>query len=222
MGNNMQIQSDSIGLITDKRLKIEAELVLDCLDQEILIISKDFEILFANATFLEKTGRSKEEVLGKFCYAMTHNRTSKCEPPRDPCPIEKLTQTSQTAVEVHTHLDKEGKEFLVNVVASPIVQKGKHIGYLHLAMPVKSKVLQKSDMETALKRSQYILEVIDLYQKQMTELKRKAEEIRKTKEQLENKIVELERYNTLTTGRELKMLELKKRIRELEAMPASQ
>lgn len=153
---------------------------------------------------------------------MTHNRTSKCEPPRDPCPIEKLTQTSQTAVEVHTHLDKEGKEFLVNVVASPIVQKGKHIGYLHLAMPVKSKVLQKSDMETALKRSQYILEVIDLYQKQMTELKRKAEEIIKTKEQLENKIVELERYNTLTTGRELKMLELKKRIRELEAMPASQ
>jgi len=222
MNTNAQIQNGSVGLGADKRLKIEAELVLDCLDQEILAISKDFEILFANAMFLQKTGRSKEEVVGKFCYEMTHNRTSQCEPPKDPCPIAKLAQTNQIAIEVHTHLNKEGQEFFVNVVAAPITQKGSCVGYLHLAMPVKDKILQKSGMETALRRAQDILNVANLYQKQMTEIKENAEEIRKTKEQLEKKIAELEKFNIFTTDRELKMIELKKRIRELESKFTSQ
>jgi len=53
-------------------------------------------------------------------------------------------------------------------------------------------------------------------------LPEKWAEVAEQKKDYWHKIVELERYNTLTTGRELKMLELKKRIRELEAMPASQ
>ena len=222
MSTNTQIQSDSVGLGADKRLKIEAELVLDCLDQEILVISKDFEILFANAMFLQKVGRDKEEVLGKFCYKITHNRTSQCELPEDPCPIAKLAQTNQIAIEVHTHLDKEGQEFFVNVVAAPIMQGESCIGYLHLAMPVEDKALQKSGMDTALRRARDILNVANLYQKQMTELKENAEEIKKTKEQLEKKIAELEKFNIFTTDRELKMIELKKRIRELESRAAPQ
>ena len=222
MNTNTQIQNDSVGLGFGKRLKIEAELVLDCLDQEILVISEDFEILFANDMFLQKIGRSKKEVSGKFCYEITHNRTSKCEPPEDPCPVAKLAQTNQMAIEVHTHLDKEGQEFFVNVVAAPVMQEGKCIGYLQLAMPVKDKTLQKLDMKTALRRARDILKVIDLYQKQMTAIKRNVEEIKKTKEQLEKKIAELEKFNTFTVGRELKMIELKKRIRELESKSSSQ
>jgi PAS domain-containing protein len=222
MNTSAQIQNASVGLDADKKLKIEAELILDCLDQEILVISKDFEILFANAMFLQKIGRSKEEVAGKFCYEVTHNRTSKCEPPADPCPLSKLVETNQPIIEVHTHLDKDKKEFFVNVVAASIMQNDVCLGYLHLAMPVKDKALQKSDIETALGRARDILSVIDLYQKQMTEIKRNSEEIQKTKEQLEKKIEELEKFNQLTVDREIKMIELKKRIRELESGSASQ
>jgi transcriptional regulator with GAF, ATPase, and Fis domain len=221
METNTQIQGASIGLDNDNHLKIEAELVLDCLDQDILILSKDLRIIFANAMFLQKIGLSKEAVIGKFCYEVTHNRTSKCEPPNDPCPISKLDATSQPAIEVHTHSDKDKKEFFVNVVAASIMQDDTCIGYLHLAMPVKNKNLQQSDIETALRRAQDILNVIELYQKQMTEIKRNSNEIQKTKGELEKKIEELEKFNNLTVGRELKMIELKRRIEELEATHAS-
>jgi hypothetical protein len=222
MNTNKQIQNASIGLGDDNHLKIEAELVLDCLDQDILILSKDLRIVFANAMFLQKVGRSREDVMGKFCYEVTHNRTSQCEPPHDPCPISKLDETSQPAFEVHTHLDKDKKEFFVNVVAASIMQDDACIGYLHIAMPVKDKTLQQSDIETALRRTQDILNVIELYQKQMTDIKRNSEEIQKTKRELEKKIEELEKFNEFTTSRELKMIELKRRIRELEDTHASQ
>lgn len=217
MNANKRIQNDSVGVGANKHLKLEAELVLDCLDQEILVISKDFEVLYANSTFLQKIGRSKEEVTGKFCYEITHNRSSICEPPKDPCPISKLIETNQPTIEVHTHLDKNNKEFFVNVVAAPIMQDDLCVGYLHIAMPTKSKTLQTTDMTDAMQRTQDILNVIELYQKQMTDIKSKSEEIEKTKNDLEKKMEELEKFNNLTAGRELKMIELKKRIQELKS-----
>ncbi|GEM_PF-2865000 len=221
MHDSKQIQNDSIGVRAEQGLKIEAELVLDCLDQEILVISKDFKVLYANATFLQEIGSTKEAVLGEFCYKVTHNRTSKCAPPKDPCPIMRLLETNQPTVEVHTHLDKNNKEFFVNVAAARIMQDDNCVGYLHVAIPTKNKTLQEADMDAAMQRTLDILNVIDLYQRQITDIKTKSHELEKTKEELEKRIADLEKFNALTVSREMKMIELKKRIQELEIKHAA-
>jgi len=50
----------------------------------------------------------------------------------------------------------------------------------------------------------------------ITERKKAEEELRRGKEELQSKVEEIERFNKLAVGRELKMVELKKRIGELE------
>lgn len=50
----------------------------------------------------------------------------------------------------------------------------------------------------------------------ITERKKADEELKKSKEELETKVKDLERFSKLSVGRELKMIELKKAIRELE------
>jgi len=50
----------------------------------------------------------------------------------------------------------------------------------------------------------------------ITDKKKAEEEIKKARDELQSKVEELERFNKLSVGRELKMIELKNRIKELE------
>jgi PAS domain S-box-containing protein len=50
----------------------------------------------------------------------------------------------------------------------------------------------------------------------LTEIKKKEEEAEKSKKKLEEKVEEMEKFNQLVVGRELKMAELKEKIEKLE------
>jgi PAS domain len=197
--------------------KIESEVVLDCLDFDIFIINKDFKILFANKFFLNRLLLKREEVVGQHCYKISHHLNAPCKPPKDPCPIEKVIKTGKPSIEVHTHLTKDNKKYLVNVTAALIAGDKQGAGFLHISLPVKEKVNRPTDMEDALNKTLDVLRVVNLYQQQMIEIKRKTKLLEKTKNDLEFKVGELERFSNLVIGRELKMVELKKKIKELES-----
>jgi PAS domain-containing protein len=219
MAESTLIARDEIGnksVVSGKEMSIEAALVLDCLDMDILIVSSDFKIIFANAAFLEKVEKKKEEVLGNYCYSVTHHRDSPCEPPNDPCPIKKVIETGQPSIEVHTHFNSENKSFLENVTATPLTNKNGSLGFLHIAIPVKDEIKITDEMNKALEKTQEILAVVELYQEQMMELKEKTNKLEATKKQLQSKLDDLVKFKSVVVGRELKMIELKERIAELE------
>ena len=219
MAESTLIAREEIGnmdVISGKEIDIEAGLVLDCLDMDILIVSSDFKIIFANYSFLEKVKKKKEEVIGDYCYRATHHRESPCEPPNDPCPIKKVIETGQPSIEVHTHLTDENKEFLVNVIAAPVMIKKESLGFLHIAIPVKDEIKITDEMNKALEKTQEILAVVELYQEQVMELKEKTKKLEETKKQLESKLDELVKFKSVVVGRELRMIELKERVKELE------
>ncbi|MFH0928753.1 MAG: PAS domain-containing protein [Candidatus Aenigmatarchaeota archaeon] len=182
-----------------------SELLFNSLDFDILLVSKDFKILFANDAFLKRSGMKRKDVIGRHCYEITHKLTKPCKPPKDPCPIQKVIRTGKTIIVTHTHLTKKGK-CLVNVTASPLRNKD-GLCFLHISMPVSES--KTASMKKAMKKTKNILNVLSLYQRQLDDLK-------KTKDILEEKVDELERFNKLTINRELKMIELKKKIRMLE------
>ncbi len=206
----------NMDVVSGEEMDIEAALVLDCLDIDILIVSSDFKVIFANASFLEKVKKKKEEVIGDYCYSVTHHRGSPCEPPNDPCPIKKVIETGQPSIEVHTHFNTENKSFLVNVIAAPMMNKKESLGFLHIAIPVDDEIKITDEMNKALEKTQEILVAVELYQEQVMELKEKTKKLEETKKQLESKLEELVKFKRVVVGRELKMLELKERIKELE------
>jgi hypothetical protein len=203
-----------------EEIKIESALVLDCLDLEIMIISKDFKIIYANLATLEKLKIKKDDIIDKYCYAITHHKDSPCGPPYDPCPIAKINETGDSAVETHTHADVGGNKKLVNVTAAPFKLNGKIDAFIHLTVPTKIGEDLSAEIKRAMEKTQEILMVVSVYQEQVNNINRKTSELEETKKTLETKINELEIFNKLAVDRELKMIELKHKLKELESRTA--
>jgi GAF domain-containing protein len=94
-----------------------------------------------------------------------------------------------------------------SVIQVPLVSKGERIGVLSLES-CKTDVYSQRDLDLVQAIADQIsnsLENVRLY-----------EELKQANLELEKRLTELEEFHTLAVGRELKMVELKRRIREIE------
>ncbi len=111
----------------------DEEVILNRADVPAMLISKDFKILKVNDTFIRLMGVSREDIIGGFCYKVTHNRESACALPYDICPAKEAIEKNKPCVQLHTHFDKQGNPFLVDVVVTPVPDSSdRFLYYLHL------------------------------------------------------------------------------------------
>lgn len=122
---------------------LEEEEILNEIEESACLLSKDFRILKVNDAFLKSVGLEKKDVINQFCYKITHQRDSICQPPHDRCPIREVIEKNEPCVEMHTHFDKDGRKFLVNVIAAPVRGKSEDsVYYLHLTRKSKNNITQ--------------------------------------------------------------------------------
>jgi len=132
-------------------------------------------------------------------------------------PIKKL---KDVAAEVGSgNLDAEVKSTSKDEIGELAASFNKMVGDLKRSkkeMEDYNKQLEKKvEEKTAnIRKSKAVLED---YNKQLeTEVKKRTGDLEESKKRLEEKVKEFERINKLSVGRELRMIELKKRIQELE------
>ena len=86
-----------------------------------MVIDRNYRIVYANRRYIEDVGRkSKEEVLGHFCYKVSHNQDEPCEDSCHPCPLREIEKVGHSVNVVHTHYTHDNKEFPVEICAFPI------------------------------------------------------------------------------------------------------
>jgi PAS domain S-box-containing protein len=158
--------------MNDKKQKILFE-ILDYVSEDILVIDKNFKITYANKAILDTLNLKKEDVIGNYCYKITHHLDKPCQPPEHKCPVEEFYKTKEPITLIHRHFDRNNNPFFTEVVAYPIKDKWKGVtAFIHI-----SRMLSKD---------------------------------------ISQKLKDMERIYKFTVGRELKMIELKKRVEELE------
>ncbi|MEW6117493.1 MAG: diguanylate cyclase [Nitrospirota bacterium] len=121
--------------------------------ESILLLSKDFKILWANKAALEETGLPLGEILNRPCYEVTHRSDHLCVPPYDPCPVYELIASGNSVVE-HIHFDRDGNRRFVEVSAYPLKDKrGEIVKFVHISKDItERKVLE----EGLLKKSEQV------------------------------------------------------------------
>jgi PAS domain S-box-containing protein len=113
-----------------------------------MVIGRDHRIIDVNDSMLKKMGRSREDVLGRPCYEITHNRKLPCSGEDHPCPLIETLQTEKPSQTTHVHHDKDHREIYYSISTYPLVENGEVTGAIEISRDITRDInLQKVMMQ---------------------------------------------------------------------------
>ncbi len=96
--------------------------ILNSLGDYILIVDRDYNIVFANRAMLQLCERKEKDVIGQKCHKFSHHCHLPCykEGKAVICPHREVFKTGKTISVTHTHKLPNGAEKIFDITASPI------------------------------------------------------------------------------------------------------
>lgn len=104
------------------RKKMFSDFLIQQSTAAIVILNTDFTIVDTNDAYLKTVNKSKEEVIGKYCYKISHGLDVPCSSshPELKCPLVETLRTGISAHVVHEHLVPGGHPTYCNMVTYPL------------------------------------------------------------------------------------------------------
>ncbi len=116
---------------------ITSQAIIDSLEDELVVIDREFRIAGVNAAALERYGDRRSAVVGRLCHEVTHGSREPCCLPNCECPAPIVFLGGQSVKVCHLHYhDSDGstEERYVDIVASPLKdRRGKIVAMIELA-----------------------------------------------------------------------------------------
>ncbi|MFO8085186.1 MAG: ATP-binding protein [Desulfobacterales bacterium] len=120
----------------------------ELIQEDILIFGLDHKIININDSFLKKLGMKRSEVIGRYCYEITHHQNIPCSGEHHPCPLNKLLETGKPSKATHIHLDRNKNERYFSISCYPLRESGQIIGAIEISKDITSDItMQKSLMQ---------------------------------------------------------------------------
>ncbi len=110
--------------------KPSCEQIIDSLPAPFVIIDREYTIIAANRAYLEHYGVAAGDVLGRYCYEVSHHASAPCSQHGEQCPLEEVFSTGKPCQVTHVHYDKDGNEEYVQLQAVPIVDDNGEVMYM--------------------------------------------------------------------------------------------
>jgi len=115
--------------------------------EDVIVISPDHRVLDINKSLLKKTGLTRKEAIGKFCYEITHHQSHPCSGDHHPCPLVQVLKTGKPSQATHIHLDKEDNELHYSISCYPFIDHNKITGVIEVSKDITSDIkIQKAMM----------------------------------------------------------------------------
>jgi PAS domain S-box-containing protein len=120
----------------------------DLIQEEVLVIDHRFRIIDTNEAFLEKFGLTRDQVIGHFCYQITHHLENPCSGENHPCPLIQTLETEKPSQTTHIHLDRDGRKIYYSISTYPLIEQGDVIGAVEISRDITRDInVQKVMMQ---------------------------------------------------------------------------
>ena len=100
-------------------LPLDTSEILDTINDGVIVIDENYKIVYANKRFLDDAGTPSSEVIGGYCYKVSHFRDEPCDPLLESCSIEEVIKKGKTVKVIHGHYGPQNREMAVEINSSP-------------------------------------------------------------------------------------------------------
>ncbi|MFH0913890.1 MAG: ATP-binding protein [Chloroflexota bacterium] len=97
--------------------------IINSLEDELMVIDRSYRILEVNEAVLRHHGKSREEIIGRYCYDVSHGLKEPCHSSEHQCAIREAWESGHPARVTHVHIyPNEGvpPQRYLDIIASPI------------------------------------------------------------------------------------------------------
>jgi PAS domain S-box-containing protein len=120
-------------------------LVAECLPDEIMVIRKDFKVVWCNRKAKETYESDLiKDVRGQTCYWVTHRLNSPCREPMHVCPLYQAMESGQPCCVTHEHYGSDGEKVHMEITVIPLPGGD---CFLHMARDVTDSIRQSALQE---------------------------------------------------------------------------
>ena len=123
-------------------------MINELIQEDVLVIGHDYRIIDVNNTVLNRLGLSREQVIGQYCFQITHRQNYPCTGTNHPCPLIETMETIEPSQTTHVHLDKNNKEIYFSIATYPLIEDRDIIGVIEISRDITKEInTQKAMMQ---------------------------------------------------------------------------
>ncbi|MFC1837328.1 PAS domain-containing protein, partial [Thermodesulfobacteriota bacterium] len=93
--------------------------ILDTVDEGFVVVDQDYRISTVNKAYCSQVGMHSDEVLGNYCYEVSHGLDRPCYEMGEECAAQKVFATGDFYTTVHEHVNNENESLFVEIKAFP-------------------------------------------------------------------------------------------------------
>ncbi len=125
--------------------------ILESVDEGFVVIDGDYRILSANKAYSDKTNLPLSDIVGKYCYEISHRLSKPCYEAGEDCAVRHTFETGEPRTAVHVHYDSEGNPVYIETKSFPLKDS---LGRIISAIEIHNDISEKKKLEDQLRHAQ--------------------------------------------------------------------
>ncbi|MCK9420606.1 MAG: response regulator [Nitrospirae bacterium] len=94
--------------------------ILESIDEGFILIDRDYRILMANRAYADQIKMPLEDIIGQYCYKLSHNHDKPCYEMEEECAVKQVFDTGMQHVAIYKYNHSKGIPVYIETKAYPL------------------------------------------------------------------------------------------------------